>query len=228
MQPKPITCFSLTPQLSTSHFQILASLNDDILQVNKTKFLGLTIDNNLNFKHHISHLSLKLSRTIALLLKTKPYVPSDIFKCIYYAHIYPHLNYCNSIWSTTYPSYLNHLNVLHKKIIRIITSSDYCEHTSPLFKSLIILNLSDITRLNIASYMFKHNDTINNTAAPNHNYHTRNQDSLLLPRHKLTLYKHSLMYQGPKIWNDIPPSIKHSPSLKTFQSKYKKYLLSLY
>lgn len=206
----------------------LSLLNDDILQVNKTKFLGLTIDKNLNFKHHISHLSLKLSRTFPLLLKTKPYVPPDILKCIYYAHIYPHLNYCNGIWSTMYPSHLQHLSVLHKKIIRIITNSDFCEHTPPLFKSLNILNLSDITRLNIASYVFKHKDTIINTATPNHNYHTRNQNSLQLPRPKLTLYKHSLMYQGPKIWNDIPPFIKHSPSLKTFQCKYKKCLLSLY
>lgn len=94
-----------------------------------------------------------------------------------------------------------------------MTNNDYYEHTPPLFKSLNILNLSEISRLNIASYTFKHKETLSNCAESNH---TGNQDSLRLPRHKLSLYKQSLMYQGPKKWNDIPPFNKHSPSLKSF------------
>ena len=74
------TYYMLFTNITTKYQPLpnLSLLNDDILQVNKTKFLGLTIDKNLNFKHHISHLSLKVSRTIPLLLKTKPYVPLDI------------------------------------------------------------------------------------------------------------------------------------------------------
>ena len=34
----------------------LTILNEDILQVYKIKFLGITIDKNLTFKHHISNL----------------------------------------------------------------------------------------------------------------------------------------------------------------------------
>ena len=47
----------------------LTILDKDITQVSKTKFLGVTIDNNLTFKYHISNLCLKLSRSIGLLLK---------------------------------------------------------------------------------------------------------------------------------------------------------------
>ena len=93
----------------------LSILNDDIIQVDKIKFLGIIFDKNLNFKHHISNLCLKLSRTIPLLLKAKHFAPIEVLKCLYYAHIYPHLNYCNPIWSNTYSCHLYHLNVLHKK-----------------------------------------------------------------------------------------------------------------
>ena len=93
----------------------LTILDKDITQVSKTKFLGITFDNNLTFKHHISNLCLKLSRSVALLLKIKNLVTVEIRKIMYYAHIFPLLTYCNPIWSTTYPCHLHNLKILHKK-----------------------------------------------------------------------------------------------------------------
>ena len=58
----------------------LTILNEDILQVYKIKFLGITIDKNLTFKHHISNLCIKLSRAIALLVRIKNLVPTVIIK----------------------------------------------------------------------------------------------------------------------------------------------------
>lgn len=49
----------------------LSILNEDIFPTDKIKFLGITFDNQFNFKHHISNLSLRISRTIPILLKTK-------------------------------------------------------------------------------------------------------------------------------------------------------------
>ena len=206
----------------------LSILNADILQVDRIKFLGVTLDKNLSFKHHLSQLCLKISRIIPLLLKVKHFAPAEILRCLYYAHIYPHLIYCNPIWSQTYPCHLYQLNVLHKKIIRIITNSVFNEHTPPLFKSLNILNLVDLSKINIASYMFKTINTSVNYTQPAHNYQTRNKNLLSIPPHKITLFKHSLMYSGPNIWNTLPMHIKQSTGLSSFRNKYKKHLLSFY
>ncbi len=142
---KTITYYQPLPNLTI--------LNDDISQVEKIKFLGITFEKNLTFKHHLSNLCLKLSRTIPLLHKIKHLAPNNVFRCLYYTYIYPHLNYCNPIWSQTYPCHLYSLNVLHKKMIRIITNSDYSEHTPPLFKQLNILNIADLSKLSITSCM---------------------------------------------------------------------------
>ena len=206
----------------------LLILNESIQQVYKTKFLGVVFDKGLTFKHHISELCLTLSKKIPLLLKVKHYAPLHILKCIYFAHIYPHLNYCNPIWSSTYATHLYHLNVLHKKIIRIMTDSDFCAHTQPLFKYLNILTLTDISNYNIASYMYKQVQTNQCDTQPVHSYNTRNQSSLQIPKHKLTLFTHSLLYLGRKTWNNIPNIIKQSSSLYSFKKSYKKYLISLY
>ncbi len=61
-------------------------------------------------------------------------MPNYVLKILYNAHVLPHLQYCTPIWCNAYPTNLLPLLRLQKKIIRIITNSDYFEHTQPLFK----------------------------------------------------------------------------------------------
>ena len=206
----------------------LTILNDDILQVYKIKFLGIIFDKNLTFKYHIANLCIKLSRSVALLVRVKNLVPIEIMKIMYYAHVYPYLAYCNSVWSTTYPCHLHNLNILHKKIIRIVTSSDFLAHTPPLFKSMNVLQLSDLSKLFIATYMFKHLNSNHLPVTLPHHYSTRNKHTQNIPRHNLTLFRQSLMYKGPKIWNSIPQYVKESTCTASFKGKLKDMILSTY
>ena len=142
-------------------------------------------------------------------------MPSTVLKYVYYAHIYPHLNFWYPIWSINYPCHLHQLNVFHKKIVRILSDSEYYAHTPPLFKALKIFNLRDLSKLNVVSYMYKQIDS-HNTSRTLHNYQTQHQHSQNIPNHRLTQFQHSLMYQGPKTWNAIPINIKNSSSLNSF------------
>lgn len=101
-------------------------------------------------------------------------MPCEILKTLYYAHIYPHLLYCNPIWITTYTTHLTCLDRLHKKIIRIITKSSYLEHTT-LFKITKILKLQDITKLSIANCMYKNYIS---ASLPSHQYPTQHRTAL--------------------------------------------------
>ena len=90
--------------------------NEEISKTNQIKFLGITYDDSLTFKHHINDLTLKISRHIALLYQMKDLTTYDVLKSVYYAHIYPLLTYCNPIWCTTYSTYLIPLKLQLKKI----------------------------------------------------------------------------------------------------------------
>ena len=197
--------------------------DDNIRKTNRHTLLGVTYDDNMTFKTHISNLILKLSRIVSLAYRIKNLLPSYVLNTFYDAHVLPLLGYCSPIWCTTYPTHLLPLFRLQKKIIRIITNSDYFEHTQPLFKNNNILKLFDINRLLIAIYMFKlkHNtpDITNTTVQPQHNYPTRNREHFIIPAHNLTIYQHSLSYQGPKIWNAVPQEIKTLQSLYSFKKQ---------
>ena len=201
--------------------------NRIIAKTDKFKFLGVTYDSSLTFKYHIDNITLKISRHIALLYQIKDFMPLDVLKSFYYAHIHSLLTYCNPIWSTTYSTYLTPLKLQLKKVVRIITNSSYLEHTNPLFKRTKLLKLNDITKLAIATYMYS-NKNHTRSLLPPHDYSTRHRDHLTLPIHRLTKFQHSTTYLGPVIWNSIPPQIQDAPSLNSFKTMLKNDILSSY
>ena len=68
--------------------------------VTSTRFLGVTIDNGLTWHPHINNLISKVSVNKLLLSKAKHLMNQESKKLIYYAHIYSHLTYANTVWST--------------------------------------------------------------------------------------------------------------------------------
>ena len=203
-------------------------INDCIIaKTNHLKFLGVTFDESMNFKFHINNLTLRISRHIALLYQIKDLMPPDVLKCIYYAHIYPLLTYCNPIWCTTYPTHLIPLQLQLKRIVRIITNSDFLAHSHPLFKQTQILKLDDVSKIAIATFMYVNKSNSLNLL-PTHNYPTRHRDHLRPPTHRLTKFRHSVAFLGPVIWNTVPLHIQNSLSLNIFKNRLKTHILSTY
>ena len=118
--------------------------NTKILRVEKTKFLGVTIDSHLSWTPHIDYISKKISRSLGILLKARKKLDTQTIISLYYSFTYPYLIYCNQVWGKTYSTHLQPLHLLHKKVIRIITDSAYLAHTEALMKKIMILNLTSI------------------------------------------------------------------------------------
>ena len=88
-----------------------------IEKVKSTKFLGVYMDEFVNFKSHIDVLTKKLSKYVGLFFKLRHFLPGKALVTLYRSLFEPHLNYCNIIWSNTFPSHLWKLTILQKKII---------------------------------------------------------------------------------------------------------------
>src|SRR6218665_2050538 len=86
-----------------------------ITQVDSVKFLGVMVDENLNWKTHINSIEKKIAKNIGILSKVVYLLPANIFKKIYYTLIYPYLAYCNVCWASTYPTSLDRLFKLQKR-----------------------------------------------------------------------------------------------------------------
>ena len=89
--------------------------NSIIAKTEQHKMLGITFDEDMTFKPHISHISHKISRIISLLYQVKNLMPSNVLQLMYNAHVLPHFQYCTPIWCNTYPTHLLPLFRLQKK-----------------------------------------------------------------------------------------------------------------
>ena len=79
------------------------------------KYLGVWIDENLSWKQHISHVSLKLSRSIGLLYKLKRNLTQNTLRMLYFAFFQPYIDYCLSSWGCASANNLKIISTLQKK-----------------------------------------------------------------------------------------------------------------
>ena len=61
-----------------------------------------------------------------------------------------------------------------------------------------------------------------------HFHNTRNRNDLLPPFERLNTTQQSVMYNGSRIWNELPDTMKTSPSISIFKYRLKQSLLSKY
>ena len=106
-------------KIAADNFRIILN-NQYLKREHKIKYLGVVIDCHLNWKDHVSYISKKIIRSIGAISKVRHFVELDILKSLYYALVYPYLTYCLVVWGNTYPSSLNPLFMLQKKIVRLI------------------------------------------------------------------------------------------------------------
>ena len=112
-------------------------INDTPLsRVNNFNFLGIIIDQHINWREHIDKISAKISRSIGVIRRLMKFVPSDTLKILYNSMVLPHLQYGILLWGKT----PGKLQKIQKKAIRTICKAPFLGHTDPLFKSMKLLN----------------------------------------------------------------------------------------
>jgi hypothetical protein len=214
---------------------ISLSINGTTIQlVNSTKFIGVMLDSNLRWDHHIKMIRGKVGRGIGIICRARKALEKETLLTLYYSMIYPYLTYCVEVWGNSAQIYISTLQKLQKKVIRIITSSKPRTESDPLFKKLNILKVTQVYYYSIALFMFKfmkdmlpevfkilfkRNYEISTRA-------TRNSFKLNLPLCRTEAYKSSMKYQGPKIWNKLEDAINHYCSIHTFKKKLKNYIIN--
>ena len=95
---------------------INVSIDEPILtRVCSTKFLGIQIDEGLNWKEHIKLLTSKLIKVSGIIFRTKRVLKYDSLYTLYCSLFLPYINYCSEIWGNTYKTKLNSIILIQKK-----------------------------------------------------------------------------------------------------------------
>ena len=108
----------------------------DSIKINRlatVKFLGIDINEHLDWKPHMA--ALKMAKSIGIINKVKYYITSQTRRTLYCSLVLPYLQYCNIVWAKTYPTNLDKILKLQKRAVRITANVRYRDHTRPLFQN---------------------------------------------------------------------------------------------
>ena len=122
--------------------------------VTNTKFLGVRIDEKLDWDYQLNHVLIKLKRNIGLLKRSVNFLNVHAKKNLYYVHIFSHLNYCIGTWGPMLTATkIKKLQKLQNKCIILIITKRMDLHRK--FHELKILKVSEIIELELIKTGFK-------------------------------------------------------------------------
>ena len=165
---------------------------------------------------------------MGILCKARKFLGRETLKMLYHSLIYPHLIYCIEVWGNAADTYLDSLQKLQNRIVRIITSVPFREGTNPIFKALKILKISEVYELCVLTFMFrfaKRELPLSTKSMFQWIYEinsrvTRNSNKLYIPTCKTTLYYNSIKFQGVKRWNSITENFETNCCIHTLKENF--------
>ena len=164
--------------------------NVRIERVTSTKFLGLYIDEKLNWKIHVDNLSKLLSKNVGVIYKLRSVFPQEVLFILYSTLILSYLNYGVLAWGNSLKTQMGKLFIVQKRAIRNICNVNYRAHTNFLFYDNNLLKVEDIYFMQLGTFMYDFSSNSLPTALTQmfetnnevHEYNTRQASSFHISR----------------------------------------------
>ena len=211
---------------------IYESLLIDGLAVNRVstcKFLGVILDENLSWTHHIASICRKLAKYVPIMSNIRAICTTTSLKLIYNCLIYSNLIYCNSVWGHCKGVAINPLIIMHKKIVRSIIGARFDAHTNEIFRDLSFLKMPSINEYFVAILVYK---SLNDEEFGS--WFTRRESNFatrwdatcpsLIPVIRNKHSEQCIIYRGPIIYNAVPSEFRQL-SYDSFKIEFKRILL---
>ena len=220
-------------------------MNTFLKRASTIKYLGLLVDDDLKFKSHIAKVTGTCSRILGILYRSSYFLNKNLLLLLYNALILPHMSYCAVIWGSNYETTLNPLVIMQKRAIRLISGAPPFSHTSPLYRELKLLKLTDLVKYHILlimhDYLFARlprpiaKFTLAETTRPSRKI-VHFDDSVLgtsgvrVPNYRITNYRQfALFCRGPSLWNSlIAPKIPNLNDVPSSKGLFKKCIKILF
>ena len=206
-----------------------------ITRVTNTKFLGVTIDEKLNWSSHIDELKTSLRRFVGIFYKLSCYTPQNILKMLYYSMVHSKIIYGIEVYANTYQTFLHDLIILNNRILRINQKQNRHTHVEELYLSYKTLPIDKLFNYRLLLHAhavinksnnippFFHKTFILNNQIHTHN--TRSQQDIHRTSFKSAFGRKTTTNLCSQLWNDLPREIKEIGPESGFKRSIKNLFL---
>ena len=219
-------------KISSMNFKLHMGVHE-IEKTDNYTYLGIIMDDKLNWNLQTNKLCSKLSNVCGVLSKVRHYLDRSALMLIYNSLFDSRLRYGILGWGTASEKNLSRLRVLQNRAIRFITFSSFRTSVAPLYSLLKVLPLKEQFFLQKSIFMHSlHIKSLPFTLSfychlPEHRYSTRYKTSnnYVLPCPTTNRSQRSIKFSGPKAWADIPNKFKELAFRKPFSKQLKEHIL---
>ena len=205
----------------------LSMLNEDIIEVDMHKHLGVILSNDGSWHNHINIIKEKAWKRINLMRKLKYKLDRKSLEVMYVSFIRPILEYANVIWDNCTAYEKDDLEKIQIEAARIVTGCTKLVSLRDLYNETKWDTL-DTRRTNqklLLMYKMSNNSTpeymsslvprlVNETTR----YSLRNANNIRPVQTRTQLYSNSFLPSVITEWNKLSEDVRASPSLSSFKS----------
>lgn len=196
-----------------------------IEKVQQFKYLGVQIDDKLNFKGHIDYVISKIAKKHGILSRLRGKLPfwSKIY--LYKTLIAPHIDYCSSILFLASETQLKRLQRLQNKQMRFILQCSKYTPSRIMLETLQWLSVKERIIFNVLTIIYKMTKnllpeylrTILVSGNEIHDYPTRQTNDLRVVSFVMSTTQRSIYYKGVRIFNSLPGDVKQARTIPEFK-----------
>ncbi len=200
--------------------------NEKLEKTNKMKYLGVILDEELNFNDHINYIHTKATNKLGILRKSRDFLDRKTSLLLYQSLVLPHFDYCDTTYSCTTQANLNKLQLIQNSACRTVLRCSKREPRDNMHKELGLLKLNERRELHLSMDCHKAVHT-NNSMTRYFNVGaartTRSGETrILIPNYKTNMGRRAFSFRGPNHWDKLPAQLKCKTTPDSFKSEYKK------
>ena len=141
---------------SIDNWNLFCCINSHKLaRVKYVKYLGVWLDENLNWSHHIGQLIRKVRSLTGILYRKKYVLGLQCRKKLYFALVYSSLIYCIEVYGNAKYKFLNPLVIKCNSLLRIIQDKTRYDHVKDLYISYNTLPVHLLYKLFLLKLMHR-------------------------------------------------------------------------
>ena len=193
------------------------------------KDLGVTIDNKLSFKQHVTNCTNKANKILGIIRRSFDHLTEKMFVQLYKALVRPIFEYGHAVWQPQHKNLCSDLEAVQRRATKLLAHL----RDKPYPERLRVLQLPTLEHrrqrgdlIEVYKYLngvYKVDSPGLQLADPGTMDLRGNARKLQKIRTKLPLRSNFFANRVVNSWNELPDNVVTSPTLNTFKSRLDKF-----
>lgn len=202
-------------------------------KVTQIKYLGLMIDDKLNWNEHLEKITNKIVPMISYMFRCRNYLTRKTKLMIYSAFFLSHFRYLMPVWGMCNKTKFNKMQILQNKILKILYNYERLVSTDLLYSELEMHKLGTLLQIEQCKLIY---NILNNHQKTNchiiisnqvHNYETRIISNIYQINTRTDIGLYNPIVNASKIFNKLPREIKTIDSYNIFVKRMKAHFFNM-